>query len=157
MSELIKIIASPVRRAIIARLWDGELTAGDIAAGFDLTAATVSSHLKQLREAGVVAVRTDGNLRWYAVNKEALHGLQSALFERGFDEGWLPPGEVAAAPVSDALPARINEAFETCLSGHVTGPPGNAFRYLVEPDRMERWCGKHITSDPVEGGKFAFS
>jgi DNA-binding transcriptional ArsR family regulator len=47
-------LADPTRRAILARLAQGEATVSELAAPFDLSLPTVSKHLKVLQHAGLV-------------------------------------------------------------------------------------------------------
>jgi DNA-binding transcriptional ArsR family regulator len=48
-------LADPTRRAILARLADGEATVGELAAPFDMTLPAVSKHLKVLERAGLIS------------------------------------------------------------------------------------------------------
>jgi DNA-binding transcriptional ArsR family regulator len=70
--DAVKVIAEPRRREILRLVWDGERSAGDIAATFDVTFGAVSQHLKVLRDADLVTVRRDGTRRFYRANREAL-------------------------------------------------------------------------------------
>ena len=47
-------LADPTRRAIIARLADGEATVGELAAPFDMSMPAISKHLKVLERAGLI-------------------------------------------------------------------------------------------------------
>src|SRR5438132_4379706 len=47
-------LADPTRRAILARLADGEATVNELAAPFDLSLPGVSKHLKVLQRAGLI-------------------------------------------------------------------------------------------------------
>ena len=47
-------LADPTRRAILARLTDGEATVGELAAPHDMSLPSVSRHLKVLERAGLV-------------------------------------------------------------------------------------------------------
>ncbi len=53
-AETFKALSDPVRREILNLLKGGRLTAGEIAGRFDMTAATVSYHLSQLKKAGLI-------------------------------------------------------------------------------------------------------
>ena len=53
-AETFKALSDPVRREILNLLKGGRMTAGEIAARFDTTAATVSYHLSQLKKAGLI-------------------------------------------------------------------------------------------------------
>jgi DNA-binding transcriptional ArsR family regulator len=72
-------VSSPRRRAILRLVWDAELSAGEIAANFDVTWAAVSQNLRILREAGLVKERRDGNRRLYRADRRALGPLAAAV------------------------------------------------------------------------------
>jgi DNA-binding transcriptional ArsR family regulator len=54
LSVTFAALADPTRRAILARLAQGEATVSELAAPFDLSLPTVSKHLKVLQQAGLV-------------------------------------------------------------------------------------------------------
>jgi DNA-binding transcriptional ArsR family regulator len=60
---------------------DGELTAGEIAAHFDVTRPAVSQHLNVLKEAGLVSERRNGTKRYYRARPEGLAQLKQFLEE----------------------------------------------------------------------------
>ncbi|MFF3518095.1 ArsR/SmtB family transcription factor [Streptomyces sp. NPDC002573] len=72
-------IAEPRRREILRLIWDRELSAGEIAAHFDVTFGAVSQHLKVLREAGLVSLRKDGRQRIYQADREGMGPLADYL------------------------------------------------------------------------------
>jgi DNA-binding transcriptional ArsR family regulator len=47
-------LANSTRRAILARLVDGEASVNDLAAPFDLTLPAISKHIKVLEHAGLI-------------------------------------------------------------------------------------------------------
>ena len=47
-------LADPTRRAILARLADGEATVTELAAPFDMSQPAISKHLKVLERAGLI-------------------------------------------------------------------------------------------------------
>src|SRR5437016_2589414 len=55
LSEVFGALADPTRRAILARLAEGEATVNELAEPFDLKLPTVSKHLKVLQKAGLVS------------------------------------------------------------------------------------------------------
>ncbi|MBQ7925360.1 MAG: winged helix-turn-helix transcriptional regulator [Lachnospiraceae bacterium] len=67
-AETFKALADPVRRDILVMLKNGKLTAGEIAAKFDLTGATVSYHLSQLKKADLLFETKVKNYIYYEVN-----------------------------------------------------------------------------------------
>ena len=60
------------RRQIMAYLTQGEASVSEVAQQFDVSLAAVSQHLKVLREAGLVKVRSRAQQRLYAVTSPAL-------------------------------------------------------------------------------------
>jgi DNA-binding transcriptional ArsR family regulator len=54
LSETFAALANSTRRAILARLAEGEATVNELAAPFDLTLPAVSKHIKVLVQAGLV-------------------------------------------------------------------------------------------------------
>jgi DNA-binding transcriptional ArsR family regulator len=85
VQEAIQAIADPRRREILRLVRDGELSAGDIAARFEVTRPAISQHLRVLREAGLVMERREGTRRLYRARPEGLEELRSYL-ERFWEE-----------------------------------------------------------------------
>jgi DNA-binding transcriptional ArsR family regulator len=56
-------LADPTRRAILARLAEGEATVQDLARPFAISQPAVSRHLKVLETAGLIETRIDGTAR----------------------------------------------------------------------------------------------
>ena len=55
LSLTLSALADPTRRAILARLSQGEASVGDLAAPFDMSLPAVSKHLKVLEKAGLIS------------------------------------------------------------------------------------------------------
>src|SRR5213082_833234 len=77
----LKAIAAPHRRKILRLVTESELSAGEIAANFDLTRPAVSQHLTVLKEAGLVSERRNGTRRLYRARPEGLAELKEFLEE----------------------------------------------------------------------------
>ena len=77
--DALEIVGQPRRREILRLVWDRELSAGSIAARFDLSFGAVSQHLGVLRDAGFVRVRSDGNQRFYQADQARLGPLAHVL------------------------------------------------------------------------------
>jgi DNA-binding transcriptional ArsR family regulator len=86
VEEAIRAIAEPNRRRILQLVTAKELSAGEIAAEFEITRPAVSQHLGVLREAGLVSERRDGTRRLYSFRPEGFDDLKSFL-EAFWDEG----------------------------------------------------------------------
>lgn len=72
-------IAEPSRRRLLELIGTGEVAAGYLVAGSGFSQPGVSKHLRQLREAGVVRVRADGQRRLYSVDLAKLALLSTWL------------------------------------------------------------------------------
>lgn len=71
-AETFKALSDPVRREILNLLKGGRLTAGEIAGRFDMTGATVSYHLSQLKKAGLIFESREKNYIYYSLNASVL-------------------------------------------------------------------------------------
>ena len=79
METALKAISAPRRRRILVLVRDRELSAGEIAAHFDVSRPAVSQHLTVLREAGLVEERRNGTRRLYRARPEGLAELRAFL------------------------------------------------------------------------------
>ena len=79
--EVFDAVAQPKRREILRLLAGRELSAGEIASHFSVTQPAISQHLKVLKDAGLVAVRPQGQRRLYVVRPEGLAALRDFLAE----------------------------------------------------------------------------
>lgn len=70
-------IADPVRRDILAMLRDGDLTAGQIAARFDISRPAISRHLRVLRAAGLAVDEPAGRRRVYRLDAGPLGEVEN--------------------------------------------------------------------------------
>ena len=90
-SETMKALSDPARREILNMLKGGRMTAGDIAGRFDMTGATVSYHLSQLKKAGLVFESREKNYIYYSLNasvlEEVLLWIQSLKGAEEHEEG----------------------------------------------------------------------
>ena len=96
---MFEVIAEPNRRRILDLLREQELAVGDLVAGLGLSQPGVSKHLRVLRQAGLVEVRTDAQRRLYRLRTEPL---------REIDE-WLAPYRAAWAGRLGALEAHLDD------------------------------------------------
>ena len=68
LAETFNALSDPVRREILMMLRDGKKTAGEIAAHFQMTGATVSYHLSQLKKAELILEERQKNFIYYRLN-----------------------------------------------------------------------------------------
>jgi DNA-binding transcriptional ArsR family regulator len=72
-------LADPKRRRIVELLATGEMAAGDINKHFRVSGPAISQHLKVLRDAHLVRVRTDAQRRLYSLDPKGLDELEEWL------------------------------------------------------------------------------
>lgn len=67
-ADRLKEFSNPSRREILLLLRNGSMSAGDISSHFNLTGATISYHLSQLKKAGLVHESKYKNFVYYELN-----------------------------------------------------------------------------------------
>jgi DNA-binding transcriptional ArsR family regulator len=72
LQTTLRALADPTRRDILNLLKKGTLSAGDISAHFDITAAAVSRHLSVLKDAALIRDERDGKFIRYTLNASVL-------------------------------------------------------------------------------------
>jgi len=72
-------LSDPTRRSILAMLGVSPHSAGEIASRFDISAPAISQHLKTLRRARLVTVRTDAQRRIYTLDPTGLREIDAWL------------------------------------------------------------------------------
>jgi DNA-binding transcriptional ArsR family regulator len=77
--DALRVIAAPRRQQILRLVWDRELSAGEIAAAFEVSWSAISQHLTILRTAGFLDERRVRNTRFYRTNQAALGPLRSVI------------------------------------------------------------------------------
>ena len=85
-STVLTAIASPRRREILRLVWQGEVSAGDIARAMpDVTFGAVSLQLRALATAGLVEARAEKQQRFYRARRDAL-GPVARMLESMWDD-----------------------------------------------------------------------
>lgn len=72
MQRVFEALSSTVRRKMLAYLAETDLTAGEIAARFEITKSAVSQHLNILENAGLVTRTKKGQFVHYALVPDSL-------------------------------------------------------------------------------------
>jgi DNA-binding transcriptional ArsR family regulator len=86
LSTTFAALADPTRRAILARLADGEATVNELAEPFPITVQAVSKHLKVLERAGLIARGRSAQLRPSRLQGDALKEVADWL--AGYRRFW---------------------------------------------------------------------
>ena len=93
------VMAEPTRRRILDLLLDRERPVGELVKRLKLSQPGVSKHLRVLREAGLVSVRSDAQRRIYGVRPEPLQEVAE----------WLEPYRKLWGERLDALERHLDE------------------------------------------------
>jgi DNA-binding transcriptional ArsR family regulator len=99
LSSVFGALADPTRRAILARLAQGEATVSELAAPFRLSQPTVSKHLRVLEAAGLIESSRDAQRR---PRRLVLAPLQDA-------DAWLEPFRQQWERRFDRLEAHVKD------------------------------------------------
>lgn len=83
MNSVFKALSDPTRRKVLELLRKGPMSAGDLAAHFNVSKPTMSAHFAVLKEADLVAAEKDGKSVIYrlklSVLEDALLGFAGAF------------------------------------------------------------------------------
>ncbi len=75
LHDTLRALSDPTRREILNLLKHGTMSAGDLAAQFEMSAAAVSRHLAVLKEAELVRDKRDGKFIYYTLNASVLEEI----------------------------------------------------------------------------------
>lgn len=86
IDTIFSALADPIRRDILERTTDGELTVNEVAAQYEISLAAISKHLKVLTQAGLVNKRRDGRYHYISANRD---GMRDALqYLKQYEQVW---------------------------------------------------------------------
>src|SRR4051795_7757891 len=93
LSRTFAALADPTRRAMLARLAEGEATVNELAAPFDMSLPNISKHLKVLQGAGLVVQGRQGQFRPCRLDPAAFEDATDWLQQHPpqYQEGMGPP------------------------------------------------------------------
>lgn len=81
MPDVFKALSDPTRREILRLLKRGELSAGAIAANFEMSKPSVSHHLSVLKQAGLVFAERRGQEIVYSLDTTVFQDVMSYVLE----------------------------------------------------------------------------
>jgi DNA-binding transcriptional ArsR family regulator len=98
LSTTLSALADPTRRAILARLSQGEATVNELAAPFDITLPAISRHLKVLETAGLISRSREAQWRPCRLQAVPLKAVDDWLerYRRFWDESFDKMGDYLA-------------------------------------------------------------
>lgn len=99
LSTVFAALADPTRRALLARLTEGDATVAELAAPFDVSQPAISKHLKVLENAGLISRANRATARLSHLEAEPLRDATSwlARYQRFWDESHERLDELLAA------------------------------------------------------------
>lgn len=112
LSTTFSALADPTRRAILARLANGEATVTELASPFSLSLPAISKHLRVLQRAGLIDQGRQAQWRPCRLRPERLRdvaawvGEYRKLWEASFDRLDEYLRDLQAAESSDAAPTQ---------------------------------------------------
>lgn len=82
LAQQLKALGHPVRVRILSLISTEELCVCDLSVALKLSVSTISHHLKELRNAGIVKFRTEGRMAFYSIEYSSLtHHCLSSMRE----------------------------------------------------------------------------
>ena len=81
MNQVYRALSDPTRRRVLALLRERDMTAGELAAQFDLAWPTMSGHFAVLRDAGLIQADRTGTTITYRLNVSVLEEAMMALMD----------------------------------------------------------------------------
>lgn len=79
MNQIFSALNDPTRRRILELLRKSNMTAGEIAGHFNISAPSISHHLEKLKNAGLISVARNGQFLVYSINMTVLDELLAYL------------------------------------------------------------------------------
>ena len=77
--RVVAALTDPTRRTVFEQLRSGGKPVGEIARGLPVSRPAVSQHLKVLKDAGLVADRSEGTRRIYYIDPKGLGAMRAWL------------------------------------------------------------------------------
>ena len=81
--ETFKALSDPARRQILMMLKKGRMSAGDISRNFKMSQASVSYHLKLLKDADLIMEYKQKNFIYYEINTTVFEDLLTWVAQFG--------------------------------------------------------------------------
>lgn len=98
IDTIFSALADPIRRDILERTVDGELTVNEIALEYDISLAAISKHLKVLLGAGLINKRKDGRFNYVSMRTDGMR--EAAQYLKQYEQFW---SDRLSSPVEEVL------------------------------------------------------
>jgi uncharacterized protein YndB with AHSA1/START domain/DNA-binding transcriptional ArsR family regulator len=168
LSRTFAALADPTRRAILARLAEGEATVNQLAEPFPITVQAISKHLKVLEQAGLIARGRTAQLRPSRLQGTPLKEVDAWIEEyRRFWEASLDRLDKrtqlnGAETVVDQLAQRRATQAGLTIARVLDAPRHLVWQEWTVPERLADWFGgptvevppSSVSLDLVPGGQW---
>ena len=150
-------LAEPNRREILDLLRGGERSVSDLVNRLTLSQPGVSKHLKVLREAGLVAVRSQGKQRLYALRSAAARrgrrvaGALPRILVGALRRARTPSG---GEPMIDGTLQTIDGRPTLRFERRLAHSPERVWRAVTAPAELEQWFVAPVPWTPALGETF---
>lgn len=160
MADIFDVLSDGTRRRLLRVLLDRSGSGGDVSVGqlvteLDLSQPTVSKHLKVLREHGLVAVREEGQHRYYRIDAEPLAELEEWLAPfRGTRSAPAPAPEADASPPAEdpSAPGPSVLWSMATASAEATGRAAASVAHVIQSGVMRWQTGVDTVEHRLEQG-----
>jgi ArsR family transcriptional regulator len=145
LAPMFKALSDPIRLRLLSLIASTtEVCVCELTDAFDVTGATISHHLRVLREAGIVDAERRGTWVYYRVQQQALDLLGGLLL------GGAPDAAIAATPAARGFDAERELDQDILISGDA-----DVVRLLADPLRAQivrilasgPACTSHLVAD----------
>lgn len=168
LDRVFAALADPTRRAILARLAQGEATVNELVAPFDLRQPTISKHLKVLEGAGLVTRGRQAQFRPVRLNPAPLAGASHWFgdYRRFWEESLDQLGDYARKLHQKESVMNVRESVaerELVVTRDFDVPARFLYEAYSKPEHLKRWFGPKgypLTMCEVDfrtGGRFRFA
>jgi len=138
-------LADPTRRAILARLADGQASVQEIAAPFEISQPAISKHLKVLERANLIERRIDRQRRPATLSAKGMAAAFEWLaeYQRFWDTSFDQLQNVLAQ-IQTPKEATMSETAEYVIEHLFDAKRTLVWRSWTDPELLARWYGPGI-------------
>ena len=146
LSIIFATLADPTRRAILARLSEGDATVSELAEPFSISLPAISRHLKVLAHAGLISRSRSAQWRSSSLQAEPLQEA-TAWMER-YREFWDSNFDRLDAHLRQIQQDQAETQKELVITRVFDAPRELVYKAFTDPDQIAQWFGPEGYSVP---------
>ena len=151
MPGTMELIADPMRREILRRIWETELPVNSLVATFDVSQPAISFHLRVLRQGGLVRVRQQGTSATTVRCRRLSENCASIWKRIGRTE--CRASRTRRSSKRGGTDA-VCDSFDLTQEIDIDASPDLVFRFFTDAELLARWLCVRGEVDPTPGGSF---